>query len=92
MEKVPISFNEQDIKEVEELASLMFGGDVYGAFPKAVRFGITLALCFIKNPQNVYTTLPDEELTILLSSIGRAEKQRRLLENANKLLNQANKV
>lgn len=91
-EKIPISFNEQDIKQVEELAYLMFGGDVYGGFPKAVRFGINLALSCVKNPNKVYTDLEDAELDFYFSSIKRAEIKARLTKKSQEIAKEALKV
>lgn len=91
-EKVPISFNEQEVKDIEQLASLVFGGDVYGGFPKAVKFGIKLALSCVKNPQKVYTDLDAVELDFYFTSVKRAELVKRLTEKAQELNRQAEKV
>jgi len=91
-EKIPISFNEDDIIKINELAKLMGIAGVYGDTPKAVKFGIRLALASIKTPEKVYGSLNDDEVDIYFQSIARNEKQNRAAIKANKILETAQKV
>ncbi|MFH0978628.1 MAG: hypothetical protein V1837_04970 [Candidatus Woesearchaeota archaeon] len=90
--KIPISFNEQEEAAVKEMASLMGITGVYGDFPKALKFSITLALSAVKNPQKVYAGLNDEELAVYFQTLQRSEVKARLRDKAQDLEKQAQKV
>lgn len=91
-EKIPIDFNADKKAEVKELAVLMGIAGVYGDFPKALKFGITLALSAIKNPQKVYADLPEPGLKIYFQAIGNAETNARKLQEIQKLQKEVTKV
>lgn len=65
---------------------------VYGDIPKAVKFGIKLALSAIKNPEKVYSGLEGSELEIYFSSVKNFEIKRRLLKKAEHMQKTASKV
>lgn len=90
--KIPISINETDQANLKELIELMGIVGVYGDIPKAMKFGINLALATIKSGAKVYPLLNDADLDIYLSSIKRFETKRRLLEKAKELQKEAQKV
>ena len=90
--KIPISFSDKDQKKITELIDLLGIIGVYGDIPKAVKFGINLAVSAIKNPQKVYTHLNDSEMAQYFESIERSEIKQRLLKKAAKLENDAKKV
>lgn len=92
VKKIPISFNDQEEETVKELADLIGIAGVYGDFPKALKFGINLALSSIKNPGKVYTNLNDDETALYFSSILKAEKKARLLAKVSELQKEAQKV
>lgn len=92
MKKIPVSFNDEEITKVAELATLMGISGVYGDFPKALKFGINLALAAIKNPEKVYTTLEPDEMDIYFKSISHSEKIQRLERKSKEMLDQAQKV
>jgi hypothetical protein len=92
MKKIPISFNEEEEAKVKELAELLGIANVYGDFPKAVKFGINLALSTIKNQGKVYSDLDEVELAFYFSSIQRAELRARLLRKSKEMLEKAQKV
>ena len=83
--KVPISFNESDYQSVKELIDLLGISDVYGDFPKAVKFGINLAISAIQNPEKVYTALNDSELALYFQSVARYQIKRKKRENDEKM-------
>lgn len=91
-QKIPISFNKEDLQQVEELRDLLGLAGVYGDFPKAVKFGITLALSTIKHPDKVYSDLNQVEMALLFSSIQRAELKARMLAESQKLTKEAKEV
>lgn len=92
MEKIPISFNEEDIKTIQEIASLIGIGGVYGETPKVIKYSIKLALATAKNPYKVYSGLEAPEMDFYFTSIKKALEKANLLKEAEKLQNQANKV
>ena len=82
MKKVPISFNNEDLENINELINLMGIANTYGDFPKAVKYGIKLALSTIKNPEKVYTSLKDDEIDIFFKSVKNFEMSKRAKEKA----------
>lgn len=74
--KIPISFNDTDQKNIKELIVMMGITDTYGALPKAIKFGIKLAIEAIKNPSKVYSGLNDEEMEFFFESVQREAKRR----------------
>lgn len=91
-EKIPISFNDQDIARVKELADLMGIGGVYGDFPKAVKFGINLALAAIRTPCKVYSDLDAAELDFYFQSVKRSHLKQKMLKESQNLVELAQKV
>ena len=59
--KIPISFNEEDQRDIKELIKYLGIVGIYGDCPQAVKFGIKLALSTIKNPEKVYHGLKPSE-------------------------------
>jgi hypothetical protein len=92
MKKIPISFNEEEEGQVKELADLLGIAGTYGDFPKALKFGINLALAAIKSPGKVYSSMDEAEMALYFSSIQRAEKRARLAQEAQKLAQKAKEV
>ena len=82
--KIPISFNEQDQANLGRLIDLMGITDVYGDIPKAVKFGINLALAAIEYPEKVYCGLNTSEMEIYFSSVvklaGRRKADEKIIE------------
>ena len=77
VKKIPISFNDEDQADIKELIYLMRIVGVYGDIPKAVKFGIKLALSTIKNPAKVYSDLNEDNLGFYFNSIRTRELKRR---------------
>lgn len=90
--KIPISFNSEDQEFIKELINLMSISNTYGDVPKAIKFGIRLAVSTIKNPEKVYTTLNDDEMDLFFSSVSKYEKVKKLLRQSAKLQESAEKV
>ena len=88
IKKIPISFNDADQARIKELIGLLGIADTYGDFPKAVKFGITLAISTIKTPQKVYTDLSDAEMDMFFQAVARHEKRLRLQDEANNIMKQ----
>lgn len=82
MKKIPISFNDMDLKDQAELEDLLNLSNVYGGFPKSLKFSIKLALSTIKNPGKVYADLKGEDLELYFSSIKKSEIKQRLLDQS----------
>lgn len=72
--KVPVSFNPEDQRNINELIDYMGIKDVYGDFPKAIKFSIKLTLSTIKNYPKVYGGLEGSELGQYLTCIKNYEK------------------
>jgi len=92
VKKIPISFNNEDIGFVKELIDLLGISDTYGDFPKAVKFGIRLAVSTIKHPEKVYQELDGDELYKYFMTRLKHEQRLKLLEKAQKLEKEAQKV
>ena len=92
MEKIPISFNDQDIKDIEELANLMGIAGVYGTTPKVIKYSIKLAISTAKNPSQVYSGLEELELSYYFTTIKKALIIQRLQQQAQKLTEKAKEV
>lgn len=90
--KIPISFNEADQAAYKELIDLIGITGVYGDIPKAVKFGINLALAAIKNPGKVYAGLNVSDMEVYFSSMYRYQARLKKLEKAEKLVKEAEKV
>ena len=90
--KIPISFNEKESEIVQKIIDLMGIGGVYGDFTKAIKFSIVLALSTIQNPGKVYSGLNADEMAIFFKTIAKAELRSRLIEKAQDLEKEAQKV
>jgi hypothetical protein len=91
--KIPIHMNEEDYKDTLELAQLLGMDDnVYGWFPKTVKFSITFTQKALKSYQNFIPMLKPDEMDIMFSSIKRYIMQQRKLKQAEKLQKEAKKV
>lgn len=91
-DKIPISFNEENLKTLERLEHLLGLTSIYGATPKVVKFSINFALSALEHPQKVYGGLSDDEIDMYFSSMARYEKEQRLLKQSQNLAEQAKKV
>ena len=72
--KYPISLNEKDIKDLQELGQLMGIENVlnvYGGIPKVIKFSISLAKLSIKQTAKDIPTLEPSILQTFLSMIER---------------------
>lgn len=90
--KYPISLNDEDQTDLQELIDLIGIAHTYGDVPKAIKFGIKLALAAIKNPTKVYSQLEAPELSRYLTSIEKYELRRRLEQEADILAKRAKEV
>jgi len=90
--KIPISFNEQDQQNIKELVELMGITGVYGDIPKAVKFGITLALSAIRNPEKVYNDLDMAEMETYFTSIRKSESIRKATQKIENIKKKAELV
>lgn len=90
--KIPIHINEEDYKEVLELAELIGYPDVYGWFPKTLKFSITFTKKAIENQSKFIPDLKESEMALYFSSIQRYIKKQKLLEKAKKTKEMAEKV
>jgi len=90
--KIPISFNETDQANIKQLIDLLGISNTYGDVPKAIKFGISLALSVIKNPEKVYTNLNDSELDLFFLSVKRFEIMQRAEQKAKSIIENAQKV
>lgn len=92
VKKIPISFSDDDQANNAELITLLGMDGTYGALPKALKFGITLALAAIKKPDKVYCLLNASEMQQYFQAISKAELKARMLDLASNLQKQAEKV
>ena len=90
--KVPISFNTEDLRAINELIVLMGISGTYGDFPKAIKFGVNLALSCIKNDIKVYSGLNDDNLKIYFNSVFNYSIRQKNLKKAMKYHEIAQKV
>jgi hypothetical protein len=82
--KIPISFNEEDLKTIEELEKLLSLSNVYGSLPKVIKFSINLTLSTLKNPQKVYSNLNSDEMQYYFNALIKAEELFRIEEKREK--------
>ena len=82
--KIPISFNEDDLKKIEELEKLFSLTNVYGSLPKVVKFSINLTLSMLKNPQKVYSDLNSDEMQIYFNALIKEEELLRIEQKREK--------
>ena len=90
--KIPISFNEEDLANIAELAQYMGIRGVYGELPKTVKFSIMLALAAVKDPQKVYTNMKPNELKVYFQSVAYGVLFKRDKKIAEDLLKSHEKV
>jgi hypothetical protein len=85
--KVPISLNAEDQELLDELIHLIGQDDQYGNIPKAIKFGINLAVSSIRNPECVYCSLNPINMHLYLSSVKDyklAKRKQEVIENLQK--------
>lgn len=83
--KIPISFNKQDLDNIEVLAKLFNLDKAYGKIPKTIKVSITFARKYIENFTKIIPDLNDEEMNILLSSIKNIKKSQYIKKQHKKL-------
>ena len=69
MAKRSIDFTKRRTELINELINLMGIKDTYGEIPKAIDFGVTLAINTIKHDSNVIPTLNDENMAHYFNSV-----------------------
>lgn len=74
MKKIPIHFNDSDLKEIQELISIL-GVTGYGDVPKAIKFSITYTRSGLKKDSEVIPTLNEGQMDMWVSSIKTLRKQ-----------------
>jgi hypothetical protein len=92
MKKIPVSFSDYEVKRVKDLANLMGISDVYGDFPKTLKFSIKLAYSAVINPEKVYKELDSNEMSFYFTAIKKAELLARIAENSKKEAESIEKV
>lgn len=83
--KIPISFNRQDLENIEVLAKLFNLDKAYGKIPKTIKVSITFAVKYMENIGKLIPDLNDEEMSILLSSIKNIKKAQYIEKEHKKL-------
>ena len=68
MKKKTIHFNDETLKELSELISIL-GVEGYGYIPKALKFSITFTIQELKRHTKVLPDLNEAELELYLHSI-----------------------
>jgi len=68
MKKKTIHFNDETLKELQELISIL-GIDGYGDIPKAIKFSVTFTILALKKQAKVLPRLSEPDMDLYLSSL-----------------------
>lgn len=69
--KIPISFNNAELRVVESLENTLGLSGTYGSLPRSVKFSIMFTQNWINQLEKLIPDLNEPDLDILLSSIKR---------------------
>lgn len=89
---IPIKFNNEVLKEIERAEELLGLTNTYGSTAKVVKFGISLIVSALENPDKVYFGFDQEKLDMWFKSRARVEKERKQQELIKKLYRNDEKV
>ena len=90
--KIPIHVGKEDEVQINDLMDLLGYTSVYGGFPKTVKESIILTRIYIESLEKVIPDLPEAKLDLLFQSIKRLKKRKKLLAEAAKAQEMAEKV
>lgn len=76
MGKRSIDFTKERTERINRLIDLMGIRGVYGEIPKALDFGVILAIHYIKNLEKITPDINDDNMRFLFNSIIKRKKER----------------
>ena len=80
MGKRSIDFTKERTERINRLIDLMGIRGVYGEIPKALDFGVILAIHYIKNLEKITPDINDDNMRFLFNSIIKRKKEREKAE------------
>ncbi len=90
MKKLPIHFNNEDLKELNELIDMLGISETYGAIPKAIKFSIIYSKTMLKEQSKVIPDMEPSQIQWLFQSWLKIRQLARLKDEASKLTGKYN--